>query len=219
MAKGLVYILTNPSMPDWVKIGYTDNLKIEQRLKELNSSTAVPLSFRAYATLAVENPREIEQHVHALFDIIDDSLHSIEKDDKGSNRRVREFFLVSPSKAYSVLERVAKLNNNLENLKRIVPSEEEQKEEDIAQKARRTKMTFKELDVPVGTVLTYLYDESKTCIVKDRKRLVEYEGEETSLSALAQKLSGSKYKPQGTSFWKYKGETLLERRLRMEKEK
>ena len=81
MKKGLVYILTNPSMPDWVKIGFTDDENIEKRLRELNSSTAVPLSFRVYATLCVENPREIEQHVHALFDLIDDSLHSIEKNE------------------------------------------------------------------------------------------------------------------------------------------
>ena len=112
MKKGLVYILTNPSMPDWVKIGFTDDENIEKRLRELNSSTAVPLSFRVYATLCVENPREIEQHVHALFDLIDDSLHSIEKNENGK-KRVREFFQVSPSKAYSVLERVAILNNNL----------------------------------------------------------------------------------------------------------
>ena len=102
MKKGLVYILTNPSMPDWVKSGVTDNEDISQRLKELNSSTAVPLSFRVYATLTVENPREIEQHVHALFDLIDDSLHSIEETESGK-KRVREFFQVSPSKAYSVL--------------------------------------------------------------------------------------------------------------------
>lgn len=217
MKKGLVYILTNPSMPDWVKIGFTDNEKIEQRLKELNSSSAVPLSFRAYATLAVENPKEIEQHVHALFDLIDDSLHSIEQDEKGK-KRVREFFQVSPSKAYAVLEKVASLNNTLDGLKRIVPSEEEQKEEDIAQSSRRTKMTFKNLNIPIGSELTYIYDKTKTCIVKDNKRTVEYEGKETSLSALAQKLTGYKTKPQGSSFWKYKDETLWERRLRMEKE-
>ena len=217
MKKGLVYILTNPSMPDWVKIGFTDNEDISQRLKELNSSTAVPLSFRVYATLTVENPREIEQRVHALFDLIDDSLHSIEKTEHGK-KRVREFFQVSPSKAYSVLEQVASLNNNLQNLKRIAPSEEEQKEDDIAQTSRRTKMTFKNLKIPVGAELTYIYDETKKCIVKDNKRTVEYEGKETSLSALAQKLGNSKYKPQGTSYWEYEGETLLERRLRMEKE-
>ena len=217
MKKGLVYILTNPSMPDWVKIGFTDNEDISQRLKELNSSTAVPLSFRVYATLTVENPREIEQRVHALFDLIDDSLHSIEETEHGK-KRVREFFQVSPSKAYSVLEQVASLNNNLQNLKRIAPSEKEQKEDDIAQTSRRTKMTFKNLKIPVGAELTYIYDETKKCTVKDNKRTVEYEGKETSLSALAQKLGNSKYQPQGTSYWEYEGETLLERRLRMEKE-
>ncbi len=217
MKKGLVYILTNPSMPDWVKIGFTDNEDISQRLKELNRSTAVPLSFRAYATLTVENPREIEQHVHKLFDLIDESLHSIEETEHGK-KRVREFFQISPSKAYSVLEHIASLSNNLQNLKRIMPSEEEQKEDDIAQTSRRSKMTFKNLKIPVGAELVYIYDETKKCRVKDNKRTVEYEGEDTSLSALAQKLSNSKYKPQGTSYWEYEGETLLERRLRMEKE-
>ena len=110
------------------------------------------------------------------------------------------------------------MNNNLENLKRIMPSEEEQKEDDIAQKTRRTKMTFKNLNIPIGAELTYIYDKTKKCIVKDSKRTVEYDGKETSLSALAQKFSNSKYKPQGTSYWEYDGETLLERRLRMEKE-
>ena len=116
------------------------------------------------------------------------------------------------------MERVARLNNNSENLKRIIPSEKEQKEDDIAQTSRRTKMTFKNLKIPVGAELTYIYDKTKKCLVKDNKRTVEYEGKGTSLSALAQKLSNSKYKPQGTSYWEYEGETLLERRLRMEKE-
>ena len=171
MKKGLVYILTNPSMPDWVKIGFTDNEDINQRLKELNRSTAVPLSFRAYATLSVENPREIEQHVHALFDLIDNSLHSIEKT-KNGKKRIREFFQVSPSKAYAVLERVANLSNNLQNLKRVIPSEEEQKEDDIAQTTRRSKMTFRNLKIPIGAELTYIYDETKKCTVKDNKRTV-----------------------------------------------
>ena len=32
--KGVIYILTNPSFPDYVKIGYADN--IDKRLKQLN---------------------------------------------------------------------------------------------------------------------------------------------------------------------------------------
>jgi len=47
MAKGVIYILTNPSFPEYVKIGYAKNL--EQRLKQLNNSAAIPFAFRAYA--------------------------------------------------------------------------------------------------------------------------------------------------------------------------
>ena len=37
--KGVIYILTNPSFPEYVKIGYADN--IDRRLKELNRSERV----------------------------------------------------------------------------------------------------------------------------------------------------------------------------------
>ena len=33
---GVIYILTNPSFPEYVKIGYTDD--VDRRLKELNRS-------------------------------------------------------------------------------------------------------------------------------------------------------------------------------------
>lgn len=38
---GYIYILTNPSFPQYVKIGYAADVK--QRLAELSRSTAVPL--------------------------------------------------------------------------------------------------------------------------------------------------------------------------------
>ena len=42
--KGVIYILTNPSFPEYVKIGYTDD--INKRLRTLNASSAVPFGFR-----------------------------------------------------------------------------------------------------------------------------------------------------------------------------
>ena len=218
MSKGLVYILVNPSMPDFVKIGYTDDLDIKKRLRELNNPTSVPLSFRAYATLEVENPKQIETYVHGLFDIIDSKLHSIEILENGK-KRTREFFRVTPEQAFEVLKIVASLNGTLSGLKKIKPTEKEQKEEDEVQTTpKRSKMTFKELNIPVGSELIFVYDDSEKCTVADEIRSVLYDGEKTSLSTLAQKLTGYKYKPQGPSFWKYGDETLLERRLRMEKE-
>jgi hypothetical protein len=48
MQQGVIYILTNPSFPDYVKIGYADDLK--SRLNTLNNSPCTPFAFRVYAT-------------------------------------------------------------------------------------------------------------------------------------------------------------------------
>ena len=42
MEKGLVYILTNPCLDGWVKIGMKERDDIESRLRELNSPTNIP---------------------------------------------------------------------------------------------------------------------------------------------------------------------------------
>ena len=225
--KGIVYIFTNPAMPDWVKIGYTENEDISQRLKELNSSTAVPLSFRVYATLICENPRDIEQSVHNLFDQINKDLHSIEMDDKG-RKRVREFFKILPEKAYSVMKEVAKLSNNENSLKRNTPTEKELEEEHFSEndieKNRRSKVTFEELEIPVGAELTFIYDETKKCRVKSSERKIAFvnengEEEETSLSAISKKLLNSKYRVNGYKYWTFDNdESLWNRRLRLEEE-
>ena len=52
--KGVIYILTNPSFPEYVKIGYAKD--IEQRLLQLNRSETIPFAFRVYATYDVVTP-------------------------------------------------------------------------------------------------------------------------------------------------------------------
>lgn len=39
---GVIYILTNPSFPEYVKIGYADN--IDKRLQQLKRSESIPFS-------------------------------------------------------------------------------------------------------------------------------------------------------------------------------
>lgn len=46
-----VYVLTNPAMPEYVKVGRTNN--IERRIKDLSKDTSVPLPFECYAYLCV----------------------------------------------------------------------------------------------------------------------------------------------------------------------
>ena len=50
--KGVIYILTNPSFKEYVKIGYATD--IEKRLKTLNRSETIPFAFRVYATYDVD---------------------------------------------------------------------------------------------------------------------------------------------------------------------
>ena len=65
MSKGVIYILINPSFPQYVKIGYADN--VESRLKDLNRSECIPFAFRIYATYEVEE-RLTDLKLHALID-------------------------------------------------------------------------------------------------------------------------------------------------------
>lgn len=62
---GVIYILTNPSFPDYVKIGYADDM--ERRLRELNRSECIPFAFRVYATYEVET-RLSDLKLHNMID-------------------------------------------------------------------------------------------------------------------------------------------------------
>ena len=106
MAKGIVYILTNPCLDGWVKIGMTERDDIETRLRELNAPTNIPLSFRCYATYEVDKPLEVEKHIHSIIDRIDDSLHARETLENGRIRE-REFFKISPETAYGIFKDIA----------------------------------------------------------------------------------------------------------------
>ena len=94
MSKGVIYILTNPSFPQYVKIGYATDVK--QRLDELNRSTAVPFAFRIYATYEVEE-RLTDLKLHALIDQLNPNVRSIDNVD--GKQRVREFYVMSSEQA------------------------------------------------------------------------------------------------------------------------
>ncbi len=75
---GYIYILTNPSFPQYVKIGYATDVK--QRLDELNRSTAVPFAFRVYATYEVDSALS-DKKLHSILDKLDPELRSTEEVD------------------------------------------------------------------------------------------------------------------------------------------
>ena len=112
MAQGVIYILTNPSFPEYVKIGYA--AKLEERLRQLNRSEAIPYAFRAYATYEVES-NLTDVVFHDLIDRLNPDLRSIET--FAGRERKREFYAMSPEDAYSLLECIAKISGTEARLK------------------------------------------------------------------------------------------------------
>lgn len=216
MAKGIVYILTNPCLDGWVKIGMTNRNDIEKRLDELNSPANIPLMFRAYALYHVDNPAEVEKDIHELIDMIDDSLHARETLSSGRTRE-REFFRISPERAFSIFKKVAKFRGDSKSLV-LVTATDEQEEEEAAASPRLKNFKFHMVDIPAGSELSFLKDDSVTCTVVDDKNHVQYQGEIMTLSGLAARLTGAR-SAAGPRHFTYKGEALSDRRARMDAER
>ena len=217
---GYIYILTNPSFKEYVKIGYADN--VEERLRQLNRSECIPFAFRVYATYEVDS-RLSDLKIHSIIDKLNPNLRSI--DTFEGKERKREFYAMTPEDAYSILEAIAEINGKKDKLKLIVPTESEKNEEKIANDVeqenieRLTPFNFNMVNIKPGEKITFVNIASPNngieCIVANDKQ-VEYNGEKWSLSALATMLSNSKWSVAGPRYFKYKGEWLNTIRKRME---
>lgn len=197
----IVYLLTNPTIPDLVKIGRTTDL--EARLRQLSTHSGVPVPFECFFACEVQDSVKVERALHDAFG------------DHRINPK-REFFRLNPDRAVAILELVA--------LKDAAPSieiVEDQAELDALhrEQSRRENFRFSMVDVPIGSVLKFSKDENFIAHVVDDKR-IEFEGAITSTSAAATVLlhrRGWTLKAaQGPLYWMFDGETLAERRMRME---
>lgn len=222
MAKGMVYILTNPCLDGWVKIGRTERDDIESRLQELNAPTNLPLSYRCYAVYEVENPLEVEKRIHSLIDRVDDTLRARERLANGRIRE-REFFKLSPEAAYGIFKDVAALREDTGNLKLYTPTVGQSQEEELAERrTKRCNNSFELLHIPVGDEIVFLYDDSLAAKVSNRKNKIEYDGEQYSVTALAKKFLVEKFgwsENLHVNGWRYftkDGVTLSEMREQVE---
>lgn len=187
-------------MPGLVKIGRTSTT-VEQRMRELYT-TGVPYPFECFIAVRVENADLVEKKIHFAF---------------GDNRvpTNKEFFRVSPNRVSAILELVM--------IEEVTPQIElEQSNEMIQFSKKRPPFRFTIAEVPIGAVLEFSRDEKITCtVINDRK--VEFRGKEASLSSsasdLLQEMGWKSTQVQGPNYWLYEGETLEERRLRIEEEK
>ena len=212
---GVIYILTNPSFPDYVKIGYATDIK--KRLDKLNSSETIPFAFRVYAVYSVEK-KLTDKELHKLIDKLNPDLRTIETFD--GKERVKEFYAMSAADAYSLLECIAKISGTEDRLQRLSPEGHEVADERLAaevrESARRGPFRFGTCNIPVGSEIAFVDDPEIRAIVVD-DRHIEYKGETTSVSALAQKLKGFDHAVQGPLWFTYRGEKLADIRNRLER--
>lgn len=202
--QGVIYILKNPSFPDYVKIGYADN--IQNRLQQLNNSECTPFAFRVYATYEVDS-RLSDLKLHSIIDRLNPNLRSI--DNCNGKKRVREFYAMTAEDAYALLEAIAEIHNCTHRLKKWELSKEDMLAEEIVEevnqekRARGTNFTFANYDIPVGAVLVHVENPSITCtIVDDRK--IEYNGEKMYITPFAKLISGKGYLTTGPRYlWEH----------------
>lgn len=197
----IVYVLANEAMPGYVKIGKT-NTHLEQRIRELSSSTSVPLPFTPYYACTVANATFVERQLHDAFG------------DNRVNPR-REFFMIDPERVVAALK-LAQIND-VTPQHDIVDSQEDQRALDEARQ-KRSRFNFDMVDIPLGATLYFSRDDTITAKVIGRagSESIEFDGKTMSLSAAAQEVLGYHNAVSGTAYWSYDGETLDERRQRME---
>ena len=200
MTKGVVYVLSNPAMDGYIKIGKTTNL--EQRLKSLDN-TSTPLPFRCIFAIEVEDMDQVERLAHQTF----------KRDRVRSNR---EFFEIDEEQAVAALKMTGGRN--------VTPANdlaEDDEALDALDKAtqKRGRFKFSMLNITPGEELEYVRDSSIIAKVIDDTS-IEVDGNLTSLSQAALELlhrEGIEWKTvAGPRYWTFGGVTLAELRRQLE---
>lgn len=192
----IVYILTNESMPNIIKIGITDNL--ERRVKELDN-TSTPLPFECFYAVDVKDAASIEKKLHQGLDDC-------------RVRQSREYFYSTPERAKSLLE-IAEIMGgvNVTPTNEIVETLQDKQALEIAKNKKTRINYFSSLGIEAGTTLTFVKDKSITCEVVD-ERQVRFRGEVMTLSGSAliviEEMGYDWGQVRGASFWCYKDKTL-----------
>ena len=221
--KGIVYLLTNPAMPELVKVGLVKSQTVSDlhaRVGRLyNGNTSVPLHFDVYYAVRV-NDESVEKTLLDAF-----------KDERVNSRR--EFLRLDPE-TENQQGTLKKLKILLSALGRPISEEELRREKgasgipaeearahDLAEQRlkKRSPFNFELVNIDEGTVLTFSKDSSITAKVVGGN-IIEYDGAPMSLSRAANKILSEKFgktsQYAGTLYWECDGEILDARRKRLE---
>lgn len=191
--QGVIYILTNPSFPQYVKIGYADD--VNKRLDQLNRSECIPFAFRLYAYYEVSE-RLTDLKLHEMIDKLNPSLRSI--DVFNGKKRIREFYAMDAHDAFSILETIAQISNTRKNLHLVEPTESDIKDDEEATEIRIKRTSLPKMDWLIEQGIVHAGDEiyvinhpeETAKVIKSDK--VEYKGKEMSFNQFCLKVTGWK---------------------------
>ena len=202
---GIVYCLTNPEMPDVVKIGTTTNL--EERLRKLDT-TSVPVPFECVMAVQVDNAREVEQLLHEAYK-------------PQRVRPSREFFRVGDEQVRAAMRLSG--GRDVTPQEDVVEDEEARRALDQA-RVRRGRFNFDMVGIVTGTRIYFRPDPSDeepiTAQVHSNNRIL-FENAVTTLSRAAGDVlerRGMARTVAGPEYWYFEDESLGDRRRRMEEE-
>ena len=156
--KGVVYILTNPSMPGYIKIGFTNNLKT--RLRSLDT-TGVARPFEPYMTVTTAKYKTLECVIH----------HELDKLTTARTRKNREFFELDQAIAGDLLQNLSALLDDAE-IDNYGNTNETRESSGGEVRPISKSTTFKMLNIPIGSELTPVSNAYPTLTTTDEENHV-----------------------------------------------
>ena len=195
---GIVYVLSNPAMPGIVKIGLTARENLNERLREL-FTTSVPVPFECEFACKVDDCNTVENALHIAF---------------GPNRihPQREFFKIDPEQAIAILKLLQKddvtPSVNSEIIQNTTVADREAGEK--LKRQRRPSLNFFEMGIPKGGKLQFTSEDNPVDVEVVSERKVKYNNQEYSLTKLTMVLFEIDYAIQPTKYWFYNGKNLSE---------
>ncbi len=192
-APGIVYILTNPAMPNMIKIGMSNAEDVKMRMAQLYTS-GVPLPFECVYAARVPNCEKVEKALHIAF----------------GPARVnpkREFFEIDAAQAMAIIRLM-----EVEDVTPRVAAEAEkvgeidrEAGENYARK-RRPRFNFNEMGIPEGSELVNVTNGEVVTVISNRT--VRFRGEEDSLTNATRVILDNGYHVAPGPYWTYNGRRL-----------
>ena len=188
----VVYVLTNPAMPGFVKIGVTALADVNGRLSQLYG-TGVPFPFDLEFACKVPNGGEVERALHKAFAPY------------RPNPR-REFFHIDPEQAIAILKLLHVADATLEIEAEASPISGEEVQAGKQFKKRRPNLNFHEMNIPSGSVLHFTEGAHTVTIISGRKVL--WNGQPSSLTEVTRALLNLPYSVAPGAYWTFQGKVL-----------